>query len=284
MHHKNIGWIGLGNMGFPMAKNLENAGFPLSVFNRTPSKSEPFTDLSEVYISAVELVNNCDIIFTMVSNDAAIIDLYEDIFHLEDISGKIFIDMSTISKDLTLTIAQKIQEKQARFMDAPVAGSTVPAKEGTLIIMAGGEEKDLQEVLPYLNKLGKAVKHVGPVGSGISAKLAINYFLSIIYQGLAETVLFAEKSGIKTEDILEIINESACGSGATKVKTPLLLQQDYTPAFALDFMLKDLNLAKKEGVNTPMNTVLLETYQKAHDAGLGKQDVISIIKYLKQIQ
>ena len=284
MHHKNIGWIGLGNMGFPMAKNLENAGFPLSVFNRTPSKSEPFTDLSEVYISAVELVNNCDIIFTMVSNDAAIIDLYEDIFHLEDISGKIFIDMSTISKDLTLTIAQKIQEKQARFMDAPVAGSTVPAKEGTLIIMAGGEEKDLQEVLPYLNKLGKAVKHVGPVGSGISAKLAINYFLSIIYQGLAETVLFAEKSGIKTEDILEIINESACGSGATKVKTPLLLQQDYAPAFALDFMLKDLNLAKKEGVNTPMNTVLLETYQKAHDAGLGKQDVISIIKYLKQIQ
>lgn len=284
MHHKNIGWIGLGNMGFPMAKNLENAGFPLSVFNRTPSKSEPFTDLSEVYISAVELVKNCDIIFTMVSNDAAIIDLYEDIFHLEDISGKIFIDMSTISKDLTLTIAQKIQEKQARFMDAPVAGSTVPAKEGTLIIMAGGEEKDLQEVLPYLNKLGKAVKHVGPVGSGISAKLAINYFLSIIYQGLAETVLFAEKSGIKTEDMLEIINESACGSGATKVKTPLLLQQDYAPAFALDFMLKDLNLAKKEGVNTPMNTVLLETYQKAHDAGLGKQDVISIINYLKQIQ
>ncbi|MFD2906480.1 NAD(P)-dependent oxidoreductase [Sphingobacterium anhuiense] len=284
MHHKNIGWIGLGNMGFPMAKNLENAGFPLSVFNRTPSKSEPFTDLSEVYISAVELVKNCDIIFTMVSNDAAIIDLYEDIFHLEDISGKIFIDMSTISKDLTLTIAQKIQEKQARFMDAPVAGSTVPAKEGTLIIMAGGEEKDLQEVLPYLNKLGKAVKHVGPVGSGISAKLAINYFLSIIYQGLAETVLFAEKSGIKTEDMLEIINESACGSGATKVKTPLLLQQDYPPAFALDFMLKDLNLAKKEGVNTPMNTVLLETYQKAHDAGLGKQDVISIINYLKQIQ
>ncbi|MEN5058542.1 NAD(P)-dependent oxidoreductase [Sphingobacterium kitahiroshimense] len=284
MHHKNIGWIGLGNMGFPMAKNLENAGFPLSVFNRTPSKSEPFTDLSEVYISAVELVKNCDIIFTMVSNDAAIIDLYEDIFHLEDISGKIFIDMSTISKDLTLTIAQKIQEKQARFMDAPVAGSTVPAKEGTLIIMAGGDEKDLQEVLPYLNKLGKAVKHVGPIGSGISAKLAINYFLSIIYQGLAETVLFAEKSGIKTEDMLEIINESACGSGATKVKTPLLLQQDYPPAFALDFMLKDLNLAKKEGVNTPMNTVLLETYQKAHDAGLGKQDVISIINYLKQIQ
>jgi len=284
MHHKNIGWIGLGNMVFPMAKNLENAGFPLSVFNRTPSKSEPFTDLSEVYISAVELVKNCDIIFTMVSNDAAIIDLYEDIFHLEDISGKIFIDMSTISKDLTLTIAQKIQEKQARFMDAPVAGSTVPAKEGTLIIMAGGDEKDLQEVLPYLNKLGKAVKHVGPVGSGISAKLAINYFLSIIYQGLAETVLFAEKSGIKTEDMLEIINESACGSGATKVKTPLLLQQDYPPAFALDFMLKDLNLAKKEGVNTPMNTVLLETYQKAHDAGLGKQDVISIINYLKQIQ
>lgn len=284
MHHKKIGWIGLGNMGFPMAKNLENAGFPLSVFNRTPNKSEPFTDRSEVYISALELVKNCDIIFTMVSNDEAIVDLYEDIFLLEDISGKIFVDMSTISKELTLKTAKQLQEKQARFIDAPVAGSTIPAKEATLIIMAGGEENDLQEILPYLKKLGKAVKHLGPVGSGITAKLAINYFLSIIYQGLAETVLFAEKSGIKTADMLEIINESACGNGATKVKTPLLLQEDYSPAFALDFMLKDLKLAKKEGVNTPMNTVLLETYQNAHDAGFGKLDVISIIKYLKQMQ
>lgn len=284
MHHKKIGWIGLGNMGFPMAKNLENAGFPLSVFNRTASKSEPFTARSEVYISAIELVKNCDIIFTMVSNDAAIIDLYADIFRLEDLKGKIFVDMSTISKELTLTIAQQLKEKQARFIDAPVAGSTVPAKEGKLIIMAGGEEKDLQEVVPYLQKLGKSVKHLGPVGQGIAAKLAINYFLSIIYQGLAETVLFAEQSGIKRDDMLAIINESASGSGATQVKTPLLLQQDYSAAFALDLMLKDINLAKKEGVNSPLSKVLIETYQQAHDAGFGKQDVIGIINYLKQIQ
>ncbi|UPZ38495.1 NAD(P)-dependent oxidoreductase [Sphingobacterium sp. PCS056] len=284
MHHKKIGWIGLGNMGFPMAKNLENAGFPLSVFNRTPSKSEPFTDRSEVYISALELVKNCDIIFTMVSNDAAIIDLYADIFQLEDIEGKLFVDMSTISKELTLRTARQLKEKQARFIDAPVAGSTVPAKEGTLIIMAGGDEKDLQEVLPYFQKLGKAVKHLGPTGQGISAKLAINYFLSITYQGLAETVLFGEQSGIKREDMLEIINESASGSGATKVKTPLLLQQDYSAAFALDLMLKDINLAKNEGANSPLSKVLIETYQQAHDAGFGKQDVIGIINYLKQIQ
>ncbi|UIR54995.1 NAD(P)-dependent oxidoreductase [Sphingobacterium sp. SRCM116780] len=284
MHSKKIGWIGLGNMGLPMAKNLENAGFSLSVYNRTVTKAEPFIDQSEVYISAIELVKNCDIIFTMVTNDQAITDLFQQIFTLEDLSEKLFIDMSTISKGLSLKIAQEIQERQARFIDAPVAGSTAPAKEGTLIIMAGGEEKDIEEALPYLQKLGKAIKHLGPVGSGIAAKLAINYFLSIIYQGLAETVLFAEKSGIAREDMLAIINESASGSGATKVKTPLLLQDDYRPAFALDLMLKDINLAKKEGVNTPMSAVLIDSYQKAHNAGFGESDVIGIINYLKQIQ
>lgn len=283
MDNKKIGWIGLGNMGYPMAKNLEKVGFPLSVFNRTASKSEPFTDLSEVYLSATELVKNCDIIFTMVSNDEAIRDLYQDILLLEDLTEKLFIDMSTISKELSLSLAQQLGEKEARFIDAPVAGSTAPAKEGTLIIMAGGNKQDIEEALPYLQKLGKAVKHLGPVGSGIAAKLAINYFLSIIYQGLAETVLFAEKSGISRSDMLAIINESASGSGATKVKTPQLLQEDFSPAFALDFMLKDIKLAKDEGLDSPLSKVLIDSYQKAHDAGLGKQDVIGIINYLKYL-
>nr|WP_317040707.1 NAD-binding protein [Chryseobacterium soldanellicola] len=123
---------------------------------------------------------------------------------------------------------------------------------------------------------------MGENGKGIAAKLSVNYFISIIYQGLAETILFAEKLGIDRKEMLDIINESASGSGATKVKTPLLISENYEPAFALDLMLKDVLLSKNAGANFPLSAVLTETYQSAHDAGFGKDDVIGIINYLKK--
>lgn len=172
--------------------------------------------------------------------------------------------------------------KEAGFIDAPVAGSTKPAAEGTLIIMVGGEKKDLERAEPYLQKLGKTIKHLGENGKGIAAKLSVNYFISTIYQGLAETILFSDKLGIKRKDMLEIINESASGSGATKVKTPLLVEDKYDPAFALDLMLKDILLAKNAGANFPLSKTLIETYQSAHDEGLGKEDVIGIIQFLSK--
>lgn len=280
MNTEKIGFIGLGNMGYPMAKNLEKAGFPLSVYNRTTQKAEGFKEKSVVYSSVSELVKHNDIIFTMLTNDDAVKAVYEDIL-ASDITGKLFIDMSTISPEVSKEISGAVKIKEASFIDAPVAGSTKPAKEGTLIIMAGGEEKDIQRALPYLEKLGKEIKHLGENGKGIAAKLSVNYFISTIYQGLAETILFSDKLGINRKEMLEIINESASGSGATKVKTPLLINDTYEPAFALDLMLKDIILAKNAGADFPLSKILLETYQSAHDEGFGKDDVIGIINYLK---
>jgi 3-hydroxyisobutyrate dehydrogenase len=280
METEKIGFIGLGNMGHPMAKNLEKAGFPLSVYNRSLDKAEDFKEKSTVCTQIPELVKNSSIIFTMLTDDHAVKAVYEEILK-SDISEKLFIDMSTISPIASAELSNAVKIKEASFIDAPVAGSTVPAAEGTLIIMAGGEEKDLQRAMPYLEKLGKAVKHLGENGKGIAGKLAINYFLSAIYQGLAETVLFADKLGIERTDMLEIINESASGSGATKVKTPMLIRNQYEPAFALDLMLKDILLAQNAGADFPLSKVLSETYQSAHDEGFGKDDVIGIINYLK---
>lgn len=281
MGTEKIGFIGLGNMGHPMAKNLEKAGFALSVYNRSPEKAEDFKAKSTVYTQVRDLVQNSSIIFTMLTDDYAAKAVYEEILK-SDISGKLFIDMSTISPQASSELSGAVRIKEASFIDAPVAGSTVPAAEGTLIIMAGGEEKDLQRAMPYLNKLGKAVKHLGENGKGIAGKLSINYFLSAIYQGLAETVLFADQLGIERSAMLEIINESASGSGATKVKTPMLINNTYDPAFALDLMLKDIMLAKNAGADFPLSKVLGETYQSAHDAGFGNDDVIGIINYLKK--
>lgn len=278
---EKVGFIGLGNMGHPMAKNLEKAGFSLSVYNRTAEKAENFKEKSKVCSTVSELVQNSDIVFTMLTNDTAVKAVYEEIF-TQNITGKLFIDMSTISPEASREMADAIKIKEGRFIDAPVAGSTKPAAEGTLIILAGGEEKDIERAKPYLQKLGKVIKHLGENGKGIAAKLSVNYFISIIYQGLAETILFSDKLGIDRKDMLEIINESASGSGATKVKTPLLIDDQYEPAFALDLMLKDILLAKNAGADFPLSKTLIETYQSAHDAGFGKDDVIGIINYLKK--
>lgn len=280
MKTENVGFIGLGNMGFPMAKNLEKAGFRLSVYNRNITKTEGFSTETAVEKDLADLVETNAVIFTMLTNDTAVSEVYAKILELP-IQGKLFVDMSTISQELSISLADQLLGKGAALLDAPVAGSTKPAAEGTLIIMVGGNESDLQRARPYLEKMGKSVKHLGKNGNGIAAKLAINYFLSIIYQGLAETVLFADQLGIARHEMLEIINDSASGSGATKVKTPLLVEENYTAAFALDLMLKDIRLAQQAGANYPLLDTLLKTYQQAHDKGLGQQDVIGIIESIR---
>jgi 3-hydroxyisobutyrate dehydrogenase len=280
MKTEKLGFIGLGNMGYPMAKNLEKAGFPLSVYNRNSAKAAGFEDQSTIREDIDELVDHSDIIFSMLTNDEAVSEVYETILQRE-IKGKLFVDMSTISRERCISIATKLKDKGAAFIDAPVAGSTKPATEGTLIIMVGGAPEDLNRAQPYLEQMGKSIKHLGENGQGIAAKLAINYFLSTIYQGLAETILFSDKLGIQRSDMLEIINDSASGSGATKVKTPLLVEENYSPAFALDLMLKDIRLAQQAGADYPLLQTLLETYGKAHDQGLGQLDVIGIIESIK---
>ncbi len=280
MDKEKIGFIGLGNMGYPMAKNLEKAGFPLAVYNRTIEKAAGLSPSTTVCNSIIQLVRECDIIFTMLTNDDAVAAVYARILEL-DITGKLLVDMSTISQEATARIATLVKEGNGAFVDAPVAGSTGPAAEGTLIIMAGGEQQDITRAQPYFAKMGKLTKHVGVNGKGIAAKLSINYFLATIYQGLAETVLFSGELGIARTDMLEIINESASGSGATRVKTPLLLKDSYAPAFALDLMLKDILLAQRAGAAYPLTKELVDTYQAAHDNGFGEQDVIGIINHLQ---
>ncbi|MBC7556045.1 MAG: NAD(P)-dependent oxidoreductase [Chryseobacterium sp.] len=283
MNNEKIGFIGLGNMGHPMAKNLEKAGFQLFVYNRSLEKTEGFKENSTVCKNIKEIVEKADIIFTMLTNDKAVGAVYEDILR-ENITGKLFIDMSTISPEVSVSTSKSIIAKGAAFIDAPVAGSTKPAADGTLIIMIGGKKADLERAKPYLEKLGKEIKYLGENGKGIAAKLSINYFISALFQSLAETILLSDKLGIERKDMLEIINASASGSQASKIKTHSLVNEDYAPAFALDLMLKDVLLAVNAGADFPMSKVLAETYQSAHDKGFGGDDVIGIIQYLQKNQ
>lgn len=282
---KKLGWIGLGNMGIPMAQNLEKAGFPLNVYNRNAEKTIPFQNSGTAICKSIpELVAASDIVFTMVSNDQAVQAIYDEILSMDNIAAKLFIDMSTVSQKLSLSVSERLKQKDASFLDAPVAGSTQPAANGTLIIMVGGDAADVEKAKPYFEKLGKLTKHLGPNGSGIAAKLSLNYFVSLTYLSLAETMLLADKQGISRTDMLEIINESALGNGATRIKTPLLIEGEYPPAFALNLMLKDVLLARDNGADYALTQSLINAYQEAQKAGYGEKDVIAVIKYLETMK
>lgn len=161
-------------------------------------------------------------------------------------------------------------------------GSVKPAQEGTLIIMAGGPAEAYEKVKPVFDVIAKLSIHVGINGAGSSAKLAINYFLGLNLQGLAETVLFAEDNGISTEDILTIINEGALANGITKGKSPSILNNDYPAAFALKHLVKDLRLADEQGLRTPLFRPLISSFEEALQNGLGEEDVMAIFKHVQQ--
>lgn len=284
MIKKKIGWIGLGNMGKPMATNIINGGYPLTVYNRNLIKTKSLSDLgAQVASDLSTLTTNSDIIFTMVSDDEAVNSIYLDQDGiLENAKDKLFIDMSTIKPDTSIIVATAINKAGGHFLNAPVSGSIKPAIDGQLVILCGGELEDYDTALPLLNLLGKKSILLGPVGSGNKAKLAINYYLALVVQGIAETILFAEKNGICREDMMNIINIGALGNGLSQVKTYAIINNEFPPAFALKLMFKDLRLAREQGMDFPLSGPLFDTYKQGVENGLGEQDVMAILSFLHQ--
>lgn len=284
MSSTKIGWIGLGNMGVPMSGQLINAGFPVTVFNRSKDKEEDLKALGAAVASTpAELIQQTDIVIIMVSDDKAI----DAIFNGEKgllsagVSGKIIINMSTVSPAISRETADLCKKQGNDYLDAPVSGSVKQAEEGQLVIMAGGEDAVFQKAKPVLEKLGKLALRVGENGAGNTAKLAVNTLLAFHAQGLAEAILFANKNGIETGDLMTIINNSALGNVFGKIKGEAILNENYKPAFALKHIAKDLRLAKTEGLDTPLGETVYNTFQQAQ-AAFGEEDIISVIKQLRQ--
>jgi 3-hydroxyisobutyrate dehydrogenase len=277
-----IGWAGLGNMGKPMVKNLVKAGFDVTVYNRTVSKAEEFAKETGVKVAATpaELVKEIDCVITMVSDDAALQEIWDQLLAAPLPAGLLAIDMSTVSPDTTKAMAVRVKEKGIAYLDAPVSGSVKPAEDRQLIILVGGNEGDFERAKPVFDSLGKSATLLGDNGAGNYAKLAINAFLGITVQGLAEAVIFAKKHGIGPDKLLPLINEGGVGSGITKIKTPGIINENYAPAFALKLLAKDIRLAREQGMDTPASVTLGEALNGAVKDGLGDEDMIAILKYL----
>ncbi len=279
----NIGWIGLGNMGMPMAGQLIKAGYEVCVFNRTKDKMGELEKAgASVAATPKSLLEKVDILILMVSDDAAIRQIFESEEGLlaADTSGKIVINMSTVSPAISREMNEKSKRKGNHYLDAPVSGSVKQAETGQLVIMVGGDEDIYESAKPVFEKLGKLSLRVGASGAGNQAKLAINSLLALYTQGLAETILFANENGIQTGDLLKLINNAAIGNIFTSIKGDAILNDNYQAAFALKHIVKDLRLAKAEGISSPLATTALETFEDA-EATYGEEDLIAVIKSLK---
>ncbi len=283
MNKPSIGWIGLGNMGVPMCKNIMKNGYTLTVFNRTAEKEKPLLDAGASSAkSPFALLQQCDVVFTMVSDDEAAKEIYvgkEGLLSESGAKPKLVINTSTISPETSKWLAVQCSDKGIEYLEAPVSGSVKPAEDAALIILCGGPKEVFQKAKPVLECLGKKVMHLGDWGNGSIAKLAINLLVGFNTQGLAETVLFAQHHGVDVKQMLEIVNEGGCGNGTTKAKTPSILNNDFTPAFTVKNYAKDLRLAKGVGIETPMANAVFETYQNALKE-YENEDLMAVIQFL----
>ncbi len=285
MSKTTVGWIGLGNMGIPMSRNLMKAGYSLAVYNRTEEKIKPLIHEGATSASSpARLWDTAEVVFIMVTDDAAVTEILTGenaLLSNPAAKGKLIINTSTISPETSKAMAAQCSEAGIHYLEAPVSGTVKPAENGALLVIAGGPDDVLARAKPYLDCIGNKIMHVGDYGAASIAKLAINLLVGFNVQGLAEAVLFAQKNGVDTQDMLTIINEGACGNGVTKGKSPSILSGNFSPAFTVKNYAKDLRLAKAAGVTTPMANALHDTYQQAIGAH-GDDDLMAVIQYLEK--
>lgn len=282
---KNIGFIGLGTMGQPMAVNLLKNGYSLTVYNRTPAKAEEFRTMGAgVANSPAEVAKEADVIITNVSDDQALLDIVFGINGiLEGIRpGLTVIDCSTVSPETSRKAAKELAAHFADFLDAPVTGSKPAAVNGTLVFMVGGDQKVFEEHTDLFDVLGSKALYMGPSGSGSYAKLAANTIVGINAIGLMEGLSIATKAGLDPEAFLEVVTSGAANSRQAELKGSKIVNRDFSNQFSLKLMLKDLLLAEKLTAGFQLPAPLLHAaasvFQIGLSKGLGDLDTSSVIQ------
>ncbi|MNH92735.1 2-hydroxy-3-oxopropionate reductase [compost metagenome] len=282
---KKIGFIGLGTMGAPMVSNLLTKGYPVTVYNRTASKTEGLVKEGATAVSTPrEAAEGNDVIITMVSDDNSIADVYEgDNGVLQGLHpGSIVIDCSTISPALSRRLASQITALGGAFLDAPVTGSSPAAVSGTLVFMVGGPADTLDSTSDIFNTLGKKILHMGDNGTGSVAKLAHNTMVGINNLALAEGFAIASKSGLPADAFLELVQLGSAGSKAADLKGQKIIDHDFSNQFSLQLMLKDLKLASSltdgASIPSPMLNLAKSLFQAGQTQGYGEEDLSAVVK------
>ena len=285
-----IGFIGLGIMGRPMAKNLLKSGYSLIVYDIVQKSMEELEKFGAKKASSIqEIAEHCEIIITMLPNGpqvkSAVLEEGGMINHMRPSS--LLIDMSSISPTVTAELQSALQEKGIHMLDAPVSGAETKARNGELAIMVGGDEKDFTEALPLFQVMGGNVTLVGPSGSGSSCKLVNQIIIAITMAAVSEAFMLAKKSGCDLQKVFEAINTGFAGSTLLNATIPRILERNFTPGFTINLHKKDLMNAVDAANNfcspIPLTRNMLQVLQELSEDGEGNSDNSAIAKYYEKL-
>jgi 3-hydroxyisobutyrate dehydrogenase-like beta-hydroxyacid dehydrogenase len=274
-----VGYVGLGVMGSAIVRRLLAAEHDVTVWNRTREKAEPLLAAGAHWATtAREVAEQSEVVFTMVTNTTAVRAVTEgpDGVIAGLTPGKVYLDMSTASPANTRDLAARVAEAGAQMLDAPVSGTSITVDQGKASVMVGGDADTFGRVKPILDAIGPKVFHVGPSGSAVTIKIAINLSLAVQMLAFSEGVLLAEKSGIPRERAVEVMLASVIASPMVTYRGPLVLGHPDEVWFDCHMMQKDLNLALELGheleVPLPTTAVTNELLTAANGMGIGKRD------------
>jgi 3-hydroxyisobutyrate dehydrogenase-like beta-hydroxyacid dehydrogenase len=270
----NLGFIGLGVMGGNMVERLLAKGHSVVGYNRTRSKAQPLIDKGMKWArSPQEAATAADIVLAMVTNSAALDEIANGPDGLLSgmSAGKVFVDMSTVSPDVSRALAAKIREKNADMVDAPVSGSVITLQQGKLSLMVGGRKETFDRVKPVLEDIGPKVTYVGPNGLAVAMKIATNLSLAVQMLAFSEGVLLAEKSGISRQTAVEVLTHSVIASPMVQYRGPFVLDMPQEAWFNVNMMQKDMLLALEMGrhLNVPLPTTAVTNEFLTAARGLG---------------
>ena len=282
-----IGWIGLGIMGKPMAKNLLKAGYELWVNNRSQGPVEELAACGAHAATRKELAENAEAIITMLPNGPQVREVILGDVIRDMRPGQIFIDCSSISPVVSKEIAAALAEKGVEMLDAPVSGGEPKAIDGTLSFMVGGKQTVFDRCKDILGAMGASVTRCGEVGAGNTTKLANQIIVACNIQAVAEAFTLAQKAGVDPEVVYKAIRGGLAGSTVLDAKGPMMIAGNDKPGFKIDLHIKDLNnaldCAHTVGAPVPMTAAVQEILQWLHNNDCGENDHSAIAKYYEHL-
>ena len=286
----SIAFVGLGAMGSAMAQRLLAAGHHVTGYNRTRAKAEALASRGLVVAdSARAAVKGAEVVLSMVTDSDALRDvaLRDDGILAGLGRGAIWAEMSTVSPAVTRMLGERVQEKGATLLDAPVSGSTVTIAQGQLSFIVGGDPAALERVRPMLLAIGPTITHVGALGLAVTMKIAVNLSIGVQMLAFSESVLLAEKSGIPREKAVEALLKGVTASPMLKYRGPFVLDMPEEALFSVMLMQKDMRLALEQGravgVPLPSTGLVHELLTGARGLGLAEKDFAALFDVLAKL-
>jgi 2-hydroxy-3-oxopropionate reductase len=285
---KKIGFIGIGLMGLPMAKNLLKAGYSLKAFNRSQKKAEALKEFgAEIATSIDDVVSNSDVVITMLTDDMAINEVMDSSNFLENLkSNTTVIDMSSVKPTTATKYGNNLKSKNIKYLDAPVSGGTIGAEEASLAIMVGGEQDVFNEALDILKAMGNPTL-VGPVGSGQVSKLANQIIVGLTIGAVAEAITLCEKAGANPNKMIKALSGGWADSKILQTHGKRMIDKDFTPKGRTSVHLKDMNnileCANSHNTHLPISNLVKEMYKTLVENGHGETDHSSLYKEIERI-